>query len=77
MVNKQRYLDWYIAEFKHPNVSVDKLVEEASISYQCLKHTEDLNSEREKLEALSDTYISSIESFAKFLVLEETYKLLD
>ena len=77
IMTKQEYVDWYVAEFKHPKVGVDKLAEEASVSYQCLKRTEELNAEREKLEALKDDYLAGVESLAKIKVIGEAYKLLD
>ena len=73
---KQGYIDWYVAEFKHPHISVDRLTEEAGVMYQCLKRREEFDAEREKLEALREDYLKGVESLAKLRVMDEAYKLL-
>ena len=76
-MNKREYTDWYIAEFKYPGLGLDRLIEEASVSYKCLKRTEELNLECKKLESLKDDYLLGIESLVKISVMEKAYKLLD
>ena len=58
-MNEQEYIDWYISKFKYPGVFIEKLMEEAPISYQCMKHIRDLTCEKKKLEFLIDSYSKS------------------
>ena len=75
--SKERYLEWYVNQFKHSNISVDRLSDEASVSYKCFKRVEELETERKNLESLKEEYLMSFESFARIRIMGKAYEVLN
>ena len=74
---KEEYLEWYVKKFKHSHISVVRLTEEASVSYQCLKRVEELEAEQKNLESLKEEYLMSFESFARIRIMGKAYEVLN
>ena len=75
--SKENYLEWYVNQFKHSGISVDRLEEEAFVSYQCFKRVEELETEQKNLESLKEEYLMSFESFARVRIMGKAYEVLN